>query len=246
MEKKSSAVGMEFQPAVTKRASEVIYEQIRDRIVRRELKPGDRLPAERSLIEMFQRSRPTIREALRMLERNGYIRTIPGSGGAVVLEPDESSVEQMMDDAIQGGLVSLAEMGEYRSVCEVAAARWAAQRRTEEDIEEMRELLRMMKDAVKKTDAFIDLDPVFHKLVAQAAKNKVAMMMNKTLTQINEGFMREKAASMTAAARNRMCLRVYEQHTAIFEAITAGDAEAAAQAMNEHMQAFQLDLQPGS
>ena len=244
MEGKNSAVNMEFQPAVTKRASEVIYEQIRDRIIRHELKPGDRLPAERSLMEMFQRSRPTIREALRMLERNGYIRTIPGSSGAVVQAADESGIEQVMDDAIQGGLISLAETGEYRLVCEVAAARWAAQRRTDQDIEEMRELLRRMKDAVNKIDVFIDLDPVFHKLVAKAANNKVAMMMNKTLAQINEGFMREKMASMTVAARNRMCQRVYAQHSAIFEAIAAGDAEAAARAMEEHMRAFQLDLQP--
>ena len=64
-----------FHPIKTVRASEAIYEQIKDRIISGELKPGDRLPSERNMMELFQRSRPTIREALRMLERSGYIRT---------------------------------------------------------------------------------------------------------------------------------------------------------------------------
>ena len=60
-----------FRPVETKRASEAIFDQIKDLIMRGKLRPGDRLPSERSMIEMFQRSRPTIREALRMLERAG-------------------------------------------------------------------------------------------------------------------------------------------------------------------------------
>jgi DNA-binding FadR family transcriptional regulator len=57
-----------FSPFATQRASEVIYEQIRELIISGQLKPSDRLPSERTLMEMYHRSRPTIREALRMLE----------------------------------------------------------------------------------------------------------------------------------------------------------------------------------
>ena len=85
-----------FSPAVTHKASEVIYDQIRNMITNDELQPGDRLPSERSLMEMLQRSRPTIREALRMLENAGLIRIVPG-GGAIVQEPPASSVQQPLE-----------------------------------------------------------------------------------------------------------------------------------------------------
>ena len=90
-----------FHPIKTVRASEAIYEQIKDRIISGELKPGDRLPSERNMMELFQRSRPTIREALRMLERSGYIRTIPGSNGALVTLPTGRNMIESIGEALQ-------------------------------------------------------------------------------------------------------------------------------------------------
>ena len=58
-----------FQPATTKRASEVIYDQIYQKIASGALRPGDSLPSERELAEQFHRSRPSVREALRMLQQ---------------------------------------------------------------------------------------------------------------------------------------------------------------------------------
>ena len=75
-----------FSPVVTQKACGIIYDQIRSMIVAGDLSPGDKLPSERALMSMMQRSRPTIREALRMLENAGLIQIIPG-GGAVVREP---------------------------------------------------------------------------------------------------------------------------------------------------------------
>lgn len=70
-----------FTPAKTQRASEAIYNQIYPKIISGELRPGDRLPPERELAEMFQRSRPVVREALRMLQQEGLIETAVGSSG---------------------------------------------------------------------------------------------------------------------------------------------------------------------
>ena len=74
-----------FTPAKTQRASEAIYNQIYPKIISGELRPGDRLPPERELAEMFQRSRPVVREALRMLQQEGLIETAVGSSGGAVL-----------------------------------------------------------------------------------------------------------------------------------------------------------------
>ena len=69
-----------------KRASDDIYEQLRALITSGALKPGDRLPSERAMMAELQRSRPTIREALRMLEQGGYVASTHGASGAVVQE----------------------------------------------------------------------------------------------------------------------------------------------------------------
>ena len=80
-----SSSGPLFTPAKTQRASEAIYNQIYPKIVSGELKPGDRLPPERELAEMFQRSRPVVREALRMLQQDGLLETSVGSAGGAVI-----------------------------------------------------------------------------------------------------------------------------------------------------------------
>ena len=77
-------IKISLRPVQTKRASEEIYEQIKQLIIKGEIHPGERLPSERKMMDMMHRSRPTIREAMRMLERDGYIKIYSGSSGAVV------------------------------------------------------------------------------------------------------------------------------------------------------------------
>ena len=97
-----------LQPVQTKRASEEIYEQIRQLILDGEIQPGERLPSERSMMEMMHRSRPTIREAMRMLEREGYIQTVAGRGSFVgrrsaelVREENLRRIEQLLGEALE-------------------------------------------------------------------------------------------------------------------------------------------------
>ena len=231
-----------FQPAVTKRASEIIFDQVRDMILRRELKPGDRLPSERNMMEMFQRSRPTIREALRMLERGGYIRIIAGSNGAVVMEPDSHSIQQSIEEALQIGQINLSEMSEYRLISEAATVTWACQRRTDKDLDALRAHLDKMAESVSDYSAYITMDPEYHGLIATAAKNTVSVLLNKTLGSINQNFMRTKILSMSEAEQLHMLRRVHEMHEEIFDAIKSQNAEAACAAMEKHLVAFGSDL----
>lgn len=241
MEKNNGAT-VTFQPAATKRASEIIFEQVREMIVSGKLKPGDRLPNERSMMEMFQRSRPTVREALRMLERDGYIRTSAGSNGAVITEPGGKNMQFTMQDALRVGHISLADMREYRLISENAAVTWACERRTDEDLAALRALLDKMADSMGDVDAYISLDPEFHRLLAAAAKNSVSLMMNRTLSSINENFMRTKFEKMTPAAVKKMIKKVQQMHERIYDAVAARDAESARRAMEEHLIAFENDL----
>ena len=231
-----------FRPVQTKRASEAIFEQIRDLIVSEQLKPGDRLPSERHMIEMFQRSRPTIREALRMLERAGYIHTITGSSGAVVLPPNDKSLENSFTDALSTGYISLEELAEYRAASEAVTAGWAAQRHTDADIQAMRQLLDQMTGCLADYERSTDLDQEFHGLIAQAAKNTVSVVFNSAFGKLNRTFMTRRMERMQPEERLDMARRVHQMHEAIFAAIRSGDAEAASAAMRVHLAAFREDL----
>ncbi len=232
-----------FRPVETKRASEAIFEQIRDLIVQGELHPGDRLPSERSMIEVFQRSRPTIREALRMLERAGYIRTMAGSNGAVVMPPNDKNLENSLSDALSIGQISLDELAEYRAASESVTAGWAAQRRTEEDIRAMEAMLARMADRMDDYERFVAMDPDFHGLIAKAANNTVSVIFSNTFSKLNRTFMLKRMASMPEQNRLEMVRRIHQMHAAIFTAIRAGEAEEAGAAMRLHLTAFRDDLQ---
>ena len=238
----NSSSTINFQPAVTKRASEIIFEQVKDMILRGDLQPGDRLPSEKNLMEMFGRSRPTIREALRMLEREGYIRAIAGSSGAVVLAPDTTTISQSIAEALQIGRIDLAEMTEYRRSSEAATVTWACERRTEEDIRILREHLDKMAGLLNNTAAFTSQDPKFHGLIAAAGKNSVSILMSQTLSSTNQNFFLTKITALSPEEQTKALQRVHEQHEAIFEAIRDGDAQAGRKAMDEHLSSFFADL----
>ena len=231
-----------FQPAVTKRASEIIVEQIRERILLQELKPGDRLPSEKQMMEMFQRSRPTVREALRMLERSGYIRTIAGSSGAVVLEPNNRSVQKSIQEAIQISQIDLRELSEYRSISEAATAVWACQRRTQEDLENLQDCLQRMDGSHLDPAAFIALDAEFHNLIAKASKNTLSILIVQSLRNIIQNFIRTKLATMTEEDQTKMLERGIEKHALIYRAIELRDETMAQETMKMHLSEFEIDM----
>lgn len=232
-----------FHPVETKRASEAIFDQVKSLIMKGELKPGDRLPSERNMMELFHRSRPTVREALRMLERSGYIRTIPGSNGAVVLEPSNKNLEDSLKDALMVGYITLADISEYRRSSEVTTAAWAALRRTEADIQAMEQHLKAMEDNLSDYEAFIAMDPGFHDLLAAASKNMVSRIINQAFSQINRSFVNEKMRILSPEQKLEMARRVHEMHLALFHAIRDQDEQRAREAMDVHMKAFSIDLQ---
>ena len=171
-----------FAPAETQRACEVIYEQIKEKILSGELKPGDKLPSERAMMELLHRSRPSVREALRMLERGGFIRIVPGSRGALILEPNTDGVEQSLSNLMRSKMISIKEMSDYRRVNDVMVSEWAAKRRTDEDIAAITQLVKKSEQVMGDYRSFIALDPEFHYLIALAAKNEVACIMTQVLS----------------------------------------------------------------
>lgn len=233
-----------LHPVQTQRASEAIYEQIKELIISGQFKPGDRLPSERALIDMLQCSRPTIREALRMLERTGFIRIMPGSNGAVVQELTTDEVTQSMEVMLQTNRVTLDELSEYRAHNDVAVARWAAQRATAEDIAALSETLEQCRVLIEDGElaTFVAQDAVFHGQLALAGKNQVSYIISQVMSRLVEPLMLRALERQNAQDGRAMCQRVISMHKAILAAVSAGDSEQAAQAMAEHIEVFGGDL----
>lgn len=245
MQKKadSSQAAQLLRPVETQRASAAIYEQVKSLILDGQLKPGDRLPSERSLMDLMGRSRPTIREALRMLERDGFIHTVPGGSGAVVQQPSTDLVVQSLDAMLQVGKVSLMELGEFRMHNDVAVARWAAQRRTQSDIDALKAILDRMEQCIQDRDwkGFLALDPEFHCQLAYAGKNTVAAIMSRVLSQLSNPISAKHILEQPGSGTEKQVLNILDMHKRIFEAVCAGCPKKAEEAMAYHIQDFVND-----
>lgn len=245
MQKKadSSQAAQLLRPVETQRASAAIYEQIKGFILDGQLKPGDRLPSERSLMDLMGRSRPTIREALRMLERDGFIHTIPGGSGATVQQPSTDLVVQSLDVMLQVGKVSLTELGEFRMHNDVAVARWAAQRRTQSDIDALKAILDKMEQCIQSRDweGFLALDPEFHCQLAYAGKNTVAAIMSRVLSELSGPISGRNILERPGSGTEKQILNIWDMHNRIFKAVSDGYPQKAAEAMEAHIQDFVND-----
>lgn len=229
-----------LRPVKTQRASEAIYEQIRDLILQGQLKEGDRLPSERALMDQLSRSRPTIREALRMLERDGFIQTIPGGSGATVHIPTTNMVTQSLDTMLQLQHVTKDELGEFRIHNDAATARWAALRRSEADLDAMEAILAETLKCVEVLDwvRFMDLDPLFHLKLAQAGKNRVAAIMSEVLCERSKPICLAGFLNLSPEDAHERGLGVWQMHRNILDAVRDGDAQAAEEAMVYHIRQF--------
>lgn len=232
----------DLQPVETQKASEAIYDQIKNLIISGRLKPGDRLPSERSMMDMLRRSRPTIREALRMLERAGLIKTMPGSGGAIVQELSTKTVAQPLEYMLQAGQITKAELLEYRRLNDVMFSGWAAERRTDADIAAFEENLAGMERCLDDVDAFLKYDVQFHRLIASAGKNNFAIIIASVISSAVFSLLKTDFADVEEKRGRSLRAGVSETHRRIFEAIRLRDAEGAKSAMREHMLGFETDF----
>ncbi len=223
-----------FSPATTKRASEVIYEQIYQKIVSGELKAGDRLPAERELSEQFHRSRPSIREALRMLQQDGLIRISVGTnGGAVVRGITLESAEMPLRKLIDAGTISLQELADFRILNDRNCAELALRYRTAEDLVQLREIMERYRIAILDSEATHAADIEFHYALARASHNQLCILICEVVTTLCTSLFWNVAASdLDAEAVKKVNEQAYASHLDILHALELRDLDGMIQACN--------------
>ena len=167
-----------FQKTNQQRIFEDLVDQIEGAILDGRLKAGDKLPAQRDLVEMFQTSRGPLREALRVLEQKGLLDIKRGvRGGAVVKQPGMAPIAESLGLLVRHRKITLAELSEFREGVEGNVAGLAAQRATSEDIRRIESLLEQARQhaeaGVDAWEAFCQVDNRIHVAIAKAAGNRV-------------------------------------------------------------------------
>jgi DNA-binding FadR family transcriptional regulator len=174
------------------KTAELISNYLRTRIVRGELKPGEKLPSEAKLMEQFGVSRPTLREAFRILETEALISVRRGSrGGAEVITPDVSVAARYVGLLLQMAGTTVADVYEARVVVEPSCARKLAQRRTKQDladleaaVEDLQAIVDAGRDEVPDPAAWARATYRFHELVLDRAGNKTLAIQAGVLHEI--------------------------------------------------------------
>jgi GntR family transcriptional regulator, transcriptional repressor for pyruvate dehydrogenase complex len=231
-----------FESIKTVTIPEAIFRQIREKILSGELKPGDKLPSERELTEIFQRSRPSIREALRMLELYGLIQTTPGSGGAVVKSVSLTSVEQTLENVVLLKQMSITDLYEFRTVNEIAFVQWAVLRRTPEDLARMRGIVEQAercRDAVAINSNNIE----FHQAIVDAGKNEMAKVVFQVISKLISNAMLTGMLALPAERLNEHIAEIIKDHGALLKDIEDRNADEASTMMFRHISHFKYLLE---
>ena len=226
---------MDFTPIKTKRLYEEIVEQIKQLVTEGRLKPGDKLLAERELAEQFQVSRASVREAIRTLEMLGIIDIRPGEG-TFIRDTDTDDIIRPLAMFLAVERSSHLDMFEMRRIFETANASLAAERATDEELDQIGAMLESMRERLNVLDPEKgqEYDAAFHYAVAEATHNSLLIRLFKTVS--------EEFSKANSVARRKLyqgnagnAQKLIDQHSEIYEAIRSRSPKAAHDAMLAHL-----------
>ncbi len=173
-----------FKKAKQSRVFQDVVEQIQDAIVSGQLEPGTKLPAERELKDMFNTSRGTLREALRVLEQKGLIEIKLGvNGGAIVKQIDAEPIMESLALLVRSGEISLEHLSEFRIKIEGSLMELAAVRATDEDINYLKDLYNEALSLAEKGDIvnFLKTDEKMHAYFGTMSRNPVFQFVQQSI-----------------------------------------------------------------
>ncbi|WP_027014259.1 FadR/GntR family transcriptional regulator [Comamonas composti] len=207
-----------------------VAQQLEARIRSGSLQPGQKLPTEAELVQQFEVSRTVVREAISRLKSRHLVESRQGSGMYV-----KSSIIEPLDfEALPAaGKNAVIQITEVRRALEAEMAELAARRRTDEDLQRIRQAVADLAQAVRAGHDGVKEDMAFHRSIAQAAGNPFLLSTLDYLVQFLHGAMRITRAN--EARRDDFSRAVEQEHERIVQAIEAGDAKAARRAAATHM-----------
>lgn len=224
--------------------SQKVVEQFKKLINDGKLQPGQRLPTEKALAETLQVSRPTLREALTVLEAMGYIEIRPREGSFVrtmIPAPLGEPIVSMLENHPE----VIFELFETRRRIDPEGAALAAERATDRDLEQLREYLERAKTLVASGQSIFspEVSDLYAKSffrIGEATHNSVYAYLMRMLWTVVEGalpYSREKLALAP-----RIFRKLFHQYVAILEAVIARDPVKARRAVAQHLDFGESEL----
>jgi DNA-binding FadR family transcriptional regulator len=223
-----------FVPIGPRRAFEGAVEQIAERIRHGELVEGDRLPSERDLAQAMRISRPTLREAVRVLADSGVLTVRPGAGGGITVASGYVPLDLLKAKSD----LRLGEVGgvlEARRMLEPRVAQLAALNGRDVDFQRMQATIDAHKallaegDVLEREDRFLQLDTQFHLHMAHATGNSTVVSLMRTL------FRRLEIGRDLAVRQKPIPEWVIDVHERTLAAIRSGDYPRIDAVMDEHL-----------
>jgi len=203
--------------------------QIKQLMITGQLKPGDRLPAERQLAEKFGVGRSYVREAILKLEFYGLLRTSPQSG-TYVSGLSIKVLDNLISDIIKLNKDNFSALIEARYYMELDAVRLAAERRTEKDLHGLKLALADYELKISQDIDAVDEDMLFHIKIAECTKNSVIeSMMLALIPDLIKNIVESKICGKD---RGRLAVK---EHREILRAIEEQNIDAAENAMAAHL-----------
>lgn len=192
------------------------------------IEPGTRLPPERQLATSLGVGRSAVREALAALDILGIVNVRPGSGTYL-----RGTASELLPETLSWGLMlsedRTHDLIELRHGLEVQAARLAANRATSDNIDRLAECVQTMTDKLSELTEFVEADLMFHLEVGEASGNLVLRDVLQSVRALLRVWVDRVLRDPEDAEL------ALEQHSAVLEAIQAGDVDGAAKAMDAHM-----------
>jgi GntR family transcriptional repressor for pyruvate dehydrogenase complex len=214
------------------RLAETIAEHIEQLVLEGAIRPGEKLAAERDLAETLGVSRPSLREALAILEKKGLVATTKGGTHVTqFLAPLTQPLAKLLADKPQ----VTEDYFEYRSLVEVHASRLAALRATDVDRQGIRECLERMRRASKQEDPTEEAraDTDLHLTIYEATHNLVLVHLVRVFTEMMRAnvIYNWKQLYRDSGVRQELL----KQHVLLGEAVIEGDGQRAEQAAAHHI-----------
>lgn len=223
-----------FEPLSSRRTFEEAVEQIADKVKSGEMHVGDRLPSERELAAQMRISRPTLREAVKVLTEAGLLAVRRGKSGGIFVA-SELVPRQLVRTTAQMRIGEVAGVLEARRLLEPRVAQLAAAHAGEDDFAAMQATLERQRelaaadDFLRHEDLFLQLDLKFHLAIARATRNSTVVQLMRHL------FKRLEIARDMAVHAPLVPDWVIDIHERTLAAVRAADFEQIDDVMDEHL-----------
>jgi DNA-binding FadR family transcriptional regulator len=223
-----------FEPVRTRRTFEEAAEQIAEKVRAGELRAGDKLPGERTLAGQMEISRPTLREAVKVLVEAGLLEVRRGPGGGMFVASDVVPVELVRQRSTMR-LGEVAAVLEARRLIEPRVAQLAAVRATDADFSALERSIEAMREICARgyvpedEDRFLQLDVQFHLALARATANPTVETLMRALIRQLE-IARDMAMHLPLVPEWTIGI-----HERTLSAVRSGDLDEVDQVMDEHL-----------